>query len=238
MNSMRCCGDSTGPLRARVCEFGNIWRRDFPVAPLFLHITLDAASSDTDGTDLENPGMQRSHSHLALALLATTSLLGVSRASQASLVQWRVEDGGNGHWYGLTSSIGTWDAAEAEALALGGHLASIANAAENQFIHALATAPASGATFACWIGLRRTNAGSAWYWSDGTPTSYFRWAPGEPNNAGGSEFYGWMYTPSNGGEWNDHNQTDYALRGVIEVVPAPGALALFALAGGARRRRR
>ncbi len=159
-------------------------------------------------------------------------------SADAALVQWRVEDGGNGHWYGLTTSVGTWDAATAEAAALGGHLASITSSAENAFISNLASAAGSGATFACWLGLRRANASSPWYWSDGSATNYFNWAPGEPNNAAGAEFYGWMYTPSAGGVWNDHNQTDYALRGVIEVVPAPGALALLALAGGVVRRRR
>jgi hypothetical protein len=178
----------------------------------------------------------RTHRSLCMASLAASTLL-CTHAS-AALVQWRVEDGGNGHWYGLTTSVGTWDAATAEATALGGLLASITSAAENAFVSALATAPGSGATFACWLGLRRADAASPWYWSDGSDTSYFNWAPGEPNNAAGAEFYGWMYTPSVGGVWNDHNQTDYALRGVIEVVPTPSALALFALAGGVVRRRR
>jgi hypothetical protein len=160
------------------------------------------------------------------------------RPAAAELVQWRVEDGGNGHWYGLTVSVGSWDSAEAEAIALGGHLASITSSAENIFVSTLATS--SGSTFASWLGLRRTNSGSPWYWSDGSATSYFNWAPGEPNNAGGAEFYGWMYTPSAGGAWNDHNQTDFALRGVIEVVPAPAAFAVLlpSLVGAEGRRRR
>ncbi len=197
--------------------------------PLPLRPVLGADRGDTP----RKSGNSMQH-HFTAAILTCTIASGAS----GGLVQWRVEDGGNGHWYGLTGSIGTWDAAEAEALSLGGRLASISNAAENQFIQTLATAPGTGATFACWIGLRRANASSAWYWSDATPTTYFNWAAGEPNNAGGSEFFGWMYTPLAGGVWNDHNQTDHALRGVIEVVPAPGALALFALAGGALRRRR
>ena len=36
---------------------------------------------------------------------------------------WPASDGGNGHYYMLTSA-GTWDQAEAQAVALGGHLVS------------------------------------------------------------------------------------------------------------------
>ncbi|NBQ33630.1 MAG: hypothetical protein EBU21_17050, partial [Proteobacteria bacterium] len=63
--------------------------------------------------------IQRMLGASALAIGALTGIAG------AALTQWRVEDGGNGHWYGVTAGKGTWDAAEAEAISLGGHLASI-----------------------------------------------------------------------------------------------------------------
>lgn len=177
----------------------------------------------------------RLRSFTALALCATVHF--VASNAHSALVQWPVDEGGNGHWYGLTSHVGNWDGAEAEAIASGGHLASITSFEENAFISALATAPSSGATFATWLGLRRIDASQPWTWSDRSATTYFNWTAGEPNNATGNEFFGWMYTPSIGGVWNDHNQTRHALRGMIEVVPAPGAMALLGLVGLARRSR-
>jgi len=40
-------------------------------------------------------------------------LVTMAGMAAAQPVQWRVEDGGNGHWYELTSSPTTWPAARA-----------------------------------------------------------------------------------------------------------------------------
>ncbi|NDC39002.1 MAG: hypothetical protein EBZ48_13285, partial [Proteobacteria bacterium] len=132
---------------------------------------------------------------------------------------WRVEDGGNGHWYGVTAGKGTWDAAEAEAISLGGHLASIESASENEFVRLLCPENPSAPGNACWIGLSRPD-GGAWRWSDGSAVTFTAWGSGEPNNARGNEFWVWIYGPhagKTGGDWNDHPQWDYAMFGIFEV---------------------
>src|SRR3954454_4931918 len=55
------------------------------------------------------------------------------------------------HYYGFTSSAGTWEQAEQEALKYGGHLVSITSQAEQSFVNAnfLANNP----SFVFWIGL-------------------------------------------------------------------------------------
>lgn len=176
--------------------------------------------------------MKLSHLWIAAAAAAT-----VSYVATAGLVQWRIEDGGNGHYYRLTSASSSWDAAQAEAVSLGGNLASIESATENAFVASLLPSAAGGPDTAAWIGLLRT-AASSWQWVDGSAFSYTNWAGGEPNNAIGNEFYGMMYgpnwpqwSPNPFGGWNDHNQTSISLQGVIEVVPAPGALALLGAVG-------
>jgi hypothetical protein len=159
--------------------------------------------------------------------------------ANAALTQWRVDQGGNGHFYGVTTGKGTWDAAEAEAVATGGHLVSIESAAENEFVRLLCPPNPSAPGNACWIGLSRPD-GGAWRWSDGAAVNYTNWGPGEPNNARGNEFWVWIYGPHSsnaGGDWNDHPQWDYAMYGVIEVVPAPAVLPAILLGGLARRRR-
>ncbi|XP_058879026.1 fibronectin-like [Acipenser ruthenus] len=49
-----------------------------------------------------------------------------------------------------------------------------------------------------WIGLQRIPGG--WQWSDGDGSSYYKWAPGEPNNYGGHEDCAARRTDNN---WND-----------------------------------
>ncbi len=167
----------------------------------------------------------------------------VGSAHAADLVQWRVEDGGNGHWYGLTVGRGNWDAMEAEAVSRGGHLASIASMSENQFIYSLIP-PSVGVPSVpgVWLGLRRAGL-PGWAWSDDSDFIFSSWASGEPNNARGNEFWVWMYGPgpySSGGTgvWNDHPQNDFALPGIVEVVPSPSAVLPLALMALLPRRRR
>ncbi|MDI9404580.1 MAG: hypothetical protein QM516_11970, partial [Limnohabitans sp.] len=52
-------------------------------------------------------------------------------------VQWRVEDGGNGHWYRLDPTIRLQPAARVVAEASGGHMATVTSAAEQAFVRAL-----------------------------------------------------------------------------------------------------
>jgi opacity protein-like surface antigen len=53
-----------------------------------------------------------------------------SGAMAQNAVQWRVEDGGNGHWYFYQAQLMTWTSARASAEAVGGDLASLESAAE------------------------------------------------------------------------------------------------------------
>ena len=57
-----------------------------------------------------------------------------SEPVSATPIQWRVEDGGNGHWYALTQNYGTWEECENEAVAAGGYLADITDASENAWL--------------------------------------------------------------------------------------------------------
>jgi hypothetical protein len=167
--------------------------------------------------------------------------LGAQASADLVYFEWSTAAGGNGHRYALTTLRGSWDEMEAEAVAAGGRLASITSAAENAFILSIIPSSLGGPGNACWIGLSRTAAGG-WTWSDGSAFEYSNWNGGEPNNATGQEFWGWIYgphgNPNSDGRWNDHNQWDYDLPGVIEIVPSPGLLPAAVIAGVIRRRRR
>lgn len=198
-------------------------------------------------------------------LIAATTLGGASMPAAAAvdmstLVQWKVENGGNGHWYALTDSRTSWTVANAAATAAGGHLASINSAAENAFIGTAFGFTRSVDTI-YWIGLKRTAANGPFAWTDGSELTYTNWNPGEPNNDRGLENYAALnwYAPnvSGGrfGTWNDTpdegvifaNPTPQPYRGVVEFTSLPGAvpepaswammIGGFGLVGGVLRKR-
>jgi hypothetical protein len=73
-------------------------------------------------------------------LIVSTVVVAIatSAASAQQAVQWRVEDGGNGHWYARLGQGGCWSQRRNEAVALGGHLATVTDAAELAFCEGLA----------------------------------------------------------------------------------------------------
>jgi len=101
-------------------------------------------------------------------------------------VEWRVADGGNGHWYGLrVDPLASLDDFDSSCARIGGHLVSLGSAQEHQFVVDLMIAQDWLARIG-WpaIGLRRTSSTSPWRWSTGEPLEYLAWAPGEPSDAG------------------------------------------------------
>jgi hypothetical protein len=123
----------------------------------------------------------------------------------------------NGHRYQLIGP-GTWTAAEAQAVTLGGHLATIDGQEENAWI---------GETFSdpdlLWIGLNEAANEGQFVWSSGEQADYRNWRAGEPNNFNGEdEDYVYMYNYDGFfHQWNDapDDGDGNAVYGVAEVVP-------------------
>ncbi len=122
----------------------------------------------------------------------------------------------NGHKYFLTTP-GTWTNAQAQAVAAGGNLVTINDAAEQAWL---------GSTFGSnqsfWIGLTDseqygTTEGN-FKWVSGQPITYTNWWPGEPNNkldTPEGEDFGEM-RPSFA--WNDlPNDSRFIQRGIVEI---------------------
>jgi hypothetical protein len=151
----------------------------------------------------------------ALGVLAVTQIALVSGASaQSTAVQWKVADGGNGHWYqGVVADGCTWTGARTAALAMGGNLVSLGTQAKSDWVYAqIASQPT------LWnnrigprIGLVQDPTGAepvgGWGWSDGTPLKYTNWNIdgfyGQPNPVDGDQcidsdfggYYGWPNIP-------------------------------------------
>ena len=162
----------------------------------------------------------------------------------------------NGHQYALTMEHSNWADAEAEAIAVGGHLVTINDPAEHQWLldesNPLCSSYAIGHPGepwqnGSWIGFYYSGVGDlhsldSWTWLTGEVGSDFL----VPANS----FYGYdgihmvitgTYHPEYGmisnGPHVDLNP-DYYLQGIIEVVPEPCTLSLLALGGLFLRKRK
>lgn len=123
---------------------------------------------------------------LALALSAALSVAARPAAAQSYSF--------GGSTYFLTETAQSWNSAEAEAVADGGHLTSITSVDENTFL-----TDTFGGKAPVWLGATDVADGprtEGYFWTNGDPFAYTNWHPGEPNNGGGSEDYvalGWQH---------------------------------------------
>ncbi|MFZ9881923.1 MAG: hypothetical protein ACO3QC_11030 [Phycisphaerales bacterium] len=71
----------------------------------------------------------------AISAMAMAAAMGSGALAQDA-VQWRVEDGGNGHWYSLRNfaTAATWHQARSIALSVGGDLVTITTETEQAII--------------------------------------------------------------------------------------------------------
>lgn len=119
-------------------------------------------------------------------------------AQQAA--QWRVEDGGNGHWYQRVAAPMTWSQSKDYCEQQGGHLATLTSAAEHGFI----ASKYGGAR--SWLGGFQNSAACeplcSWQWVTGEAWSFSNWASGEPSDSSGTEDR--LEILATGG-WSDHS---------------------------------
>ena len=108
----------------------------------------------------------------------------------------------NGHCYKWFAGTKNWSDARTHCQTFGGDLASVADAAENSFVHSLADD-----STASWTGFNDQASEGSWKWSDGTAVTYTNWNGGEPNNSGNEDcMHLYKYAgQSSSGRWNDAN---------------------------------
>ena len=186
-----------------------------------------------------------------VASLFFTNLIYVSSVL-AGVISAPILNPANGHTYLLLDSTG-WLESEAEAITLGGHLVTINDQAENNFVFGT-FGSFGGTTRSLWIGLNDADIEGSFVWTSGEPVTYLNWESRAPNNANGNEDYVHMEPNAVGwpepGKWNDlanftsGNLLGIPLHGVVEIsqVPIPPAVWLFGsgligLIGVARRKK-
>ena len=153
------------------------------------------------------------HGATVLELVGPTLTVNVSEVLDGASVLgtqgvWRY----NGHVYTVTTTGMTWTQAEAQAQALGGHLVTINDAAEQQWV---AETFGGWGGSAIWLGERNIGGRG---WASGEAVTYTNWGASQPNNTYSyMSFEGLWYTTSDAGLGTDQLSTGW---GVIELNDA------------------
>jgi hypothetical protein len=115
-----------------------------------------------------------------MGVTALGAALAIGDASHAQAVQWRVGDGGNGHWYAIHElpNRPTCTAAELIALAAGARLIGLETAQEAEFFRILRCSMGKQ-HLSAWQDLRRV--GGEWMWGSGATLGFQSWSPGQPD---------------------------------------------------------
>ena len=122
---------------------------------------------------------------VAIACAVSIPLFTTSTAMAQDAVQWRVEDGGNGHWYMATSdTVSDFWLAQASAEAAGGHLVTLTSAEENQFISQLAPGDFLLGGYQDLDSPEYAEPNGGWRWVTSEAWQYTAWQSGEPQNGG------------------------------------------------------
>ena len=140
----------------------------------------------------------------------------------------------NNSFYKIVNAS-TWDIAEANSIALGGHLVTINDADENAFIRQILE---DNNKVSSWIGYKYDSTSDSWSWQDGSSSTYTNWDSvySQPdisvNSTYGLEYYGSLITGisshpyysswgGNGGTWHDtfNSGNDFSLSVGIAEVP-------------------
>lgn len=166
--------------------------------------------------------------------MVVAALLGWGGSASAEVLSGPVTNPANGHTYYLLSRQ-PWTSAEVEAVSLGGHLATINDLAENEWVAAQFRQPFG----AMWIGLNDAAVEGTYVWVSGDPSPYRNWYGGTPAVSQPDadyiairfdRFNQWIPYPNGSATFG----TDV---GVAEVIPEPGATWFLVVAASRLLRR-
>ena len=143
-------------------------------------------------------------------------------------IEWAVANGGNGHWYQLSTNLPTvedrflnFQAAREKAeqqsfRGVSGHLVTIGSMEENAFVFNNILPSGFSATQAVHLGAFQPEGsrepGGGWQWVTGEPFTFTNWHAGEPNDTVGNPrfarhdfltFAGGPFFGVTDGTWND-----------------------------------
>ena len=104
----------------------------------------------------------------------------------------------------------TWEQAEANAQAIGGHLVTINDIDENIWITQNLNYTGK------WIGINDKASGGDYIWASGESVEFTNWAHGQPDNNSQMQHYGW-FAGSTPGYWDDLQNDPNVSSGIAEI---------------------
>jgi len=182
--------------------------------------------------------------------ILAASVAALAGTANAAVVQWTVEDGGNGHYYDIiVTPLQSWLTSKAQAESMGGYLASIRSVEENNWLWNTFNI---GGTTAYWsqigpwpnydgpvFGAYR-NAANQWSWVSGEEWGWSNFNWNSHSGEGCAQFIArsssWDDIGVNGGNSSGGNVA-FIVEWNSNPVPAPATLAVALAATGLRRRR-
>lgn len=123
-------------------------------------------------------------------------------------------------WYTVSLTAMNWHDANSFAQTMGGHLASVTDLAETDFVvQFLGRIGVSSV----WIGLNDLASEGAYVWTTGEPATFMNWSSGEPNDQFNEDAVQFL----SDGKWNDFGVAN-SLLGLVEssTVFVPGSFVL------------
>lgn len=153
-----------------------------------------------------------------------------STSSQPGVLTGPIVNPANGHSYFLLATA-TWTNSEASAISLGGHLVTINDQAENDWIFSTFS-EYGGVHRALWIGFTDQSAEGVFTWVSGETPAFANWSVAQPNNgitaSRGPESFAHFWPSDFGfppGTWNDYVDLEFVdgaspLNGVVELGEA------------------
>jgi PKD repeat protein len=139
--------------------------------------------------------------------------------ASAAVLHGPVANPVNGHVYYLLTQQ-NWADSESEAVSLGGHLVTVSDQAENDWIHQTFSKFGGQSRF-LWLGLNDQATENQWVWVSGETPTYRHWALGEPNDVNGEDC-ALLIGGSETGEWADMScvwtsWNNLPIQGVVEA---------------------
>ncbi len=154
-----------------------------------------------------------------VSALAVLALIWATSAG-AQILFGPVTNQSNGNTYYLLERS-SWSDAEAQAVALGGHLATVRTYAENTWL------VDTFGTYSgiLWIGLSDGHSEGTFVWTSGEGAPYRNWINGNPSNVNADDDYVGLVSATQSGPWinvNDtgggYNGSSLAFTGVVEII--------------------
>lgn len=148
----------------------------------------------------------------SVVLFLTATLISVPAMSE--VIMGPVVNPANDHEYYLLEES-TWTEAEAEAVVLDGHLVTINDQAEQDWVWSTFSGDESRSL---WTGFNDVEEEETFVWVSGEPVTYTNWLPGEPNHLSNQDYVEMDHFDN--GMWHDRTYGWYGpTHGVVEVVP-------------------